>query len=239
MKRLTRRRWLAGLGAALWVPKTAQSQPDEAQSRKARSIAQLRREGVPFLDSLPVIKTVATSTRRTGEEVVQRCLALAVVAVKGETGDHALAQSLITQFRAKNYFSPREQAFVDAPNPTEQERVDHTWRYEGVEVLLWALGIYDQLARPDQICDVPRLAGVLRDLGPKGLRRRARLRPQDQILDAADLAYRYHWAVVNARVTQKPVPTDLVPGVTYERLYALNWLIGYNNAAWDDITTDT
>ncbi|MDR2636809.1 MAG: DUF4272 domain-containing protein [Zoogloeaceae bacterium] len=29
------------------------------------------------------------------------------------------------------------------------------------------------------------------------------------------------------------------PGVTMERHYALNWLIGYMDQEWDDISTDT
>ena len=106
-------------------------------------------------------------------------------------------------------------------------------------MLLWALGIYPDIGRPDTITDVPLLAATLRDLGPEGLRAKARLRPQSQLLDATDLMYRYHWAVVQARLDGLPVPSGLDPGVVYERHYALNWLIGYMDQAWDDISTDT
>jgi hypothetical protein len=67
----------------------------------------------------------------------------------------------------------------------------------------------------------------------------AKLRDFSQILDQADLIYRYHWAVVDARVKQKPAPAGLEKGVVMERHYALNWLIGYMNQAWDDVSTDT
>lgn len=212
---------------------------DEAQDRKARSIAILQEEGVKYTDHLPVIETTRTSLRRTEEEVVRRMIALAIVSVKGETGDHAMSQALVRQFRAKGYFSPAEQAFIDNPEPSEHDRNQLTWRYESVHVLLWALGIYDELGKPDTITDVPLLAATLRDLGPDGLRKKARLRPQKEILDAADLIYRYHWAIVNARVTGEPAPASLNASTVYERHYTLNWLIGYMGQDWDDISTDT
>jgi len=69
--------------------------------------------------------------------------------------------------------------------------------------------------------------------------RDARLRSQPEILDQADLIYRYHWAVVDARINNKPAPAGLDPGVAMERHYALNWLVGYMDQDWDDISTDT
>ena len=32
---------------------------------------------------------------------------------------------------------------------------------------------------------------------------------------------------------------DVLPSVVYERHYALNWLIGYCDQSWDEVTTDT
>lgn len=83
------------------------------------------------------------------------------------------------------------------------------------------------------------MAATLRDLGTEGLRKKARLRPQADILDACDLIYRYHWAVVDARLKNAPAPAGLDSGVVYERHYALNWLVGYMDQDWDDISTDT
>ncbi|MGL4236850.1 DUF4272 domain-containing protein [Tabrizicola sp.] len=225
--------------AALFLALTGAAQADEAEARKARSIAVLEAEGVPYITHLPVIETEATSLRRSDEDVIHRTIALAIVAVKGETGDHALGQALIGQFAAEGYFTPDEQAFMDDPAPDEHTRLQFSWRYEGVHVMLWALGIYPDLGRPDQITDVPLLADTLRDLGPDGLRAKARLRPQAELLDAADLIYRLNWAVVQARLDGTAPPAALDPGVVFERHYALNWLIGYLGQAWDDISTDT
>jgi len=65
------------------------------------------------------------------------------------------------------------------------------------------------------------------------------LRPIADILDQADLTYRYHWAVRNAQLKGQQIPAALDPGVTQERHHALNWLIGYKEQAWDLVTTGT
>ena len=58
-------------------------------------------------------------------------------------------------------------------------------------------------------------------------------------LRQADLIYRYHWAVTNARLKGQRAPAALDPGVTQERHHALNWLIGYNEQDCDHVSTDT
>ncbi|QDC08724.1 DUF4272 domain-containing protein [Oceanicola sp. D3] len=212
----------------------------EAEDRKAASIAQLAQEGVPYLASLPQIETEAQSIRRSDDEVIRRTIALAIVAVKGETGDAALGHSLTVQFGAEGWFTPAEQAFMDAPEPDQSMRAQFAWRYETVEVMLWALGIYDELKYPSEIMDVPRMADTLRSLGTEGLRARAKLRPQAELLDAADLIYRYHWATRQARLDGTPPPAGLYPDVIWERHHALNWLIGaHGGQPWDDVSTDT
>ncbi|MBY4627784.1 DUF4272 domain-containing protein [Rhizobium croatiense] len=227
------------LALILPVQAAVSQTPDETQARKARSIAQLQSEGVPTIDHLPTIEAESDSSRRDNKAVVERGIALAIVAVKGETGDHAMGETLIRQFDAASFLTPKERALMDDPDPSEQDRVNFTWRYEGVHVMLWALGITPELERPDHICDVPFIANTLRELGTDGLLRRAKLRPQKDLLDAADLIYRYDWAVVNARLKGEEPPAGLNKGVVYERHYALNWLIGYMGQDWDDISTDT
>jgi hypothetical protein len=212
---------------------------NEAEARKARSILELEAAGVQVLPSLPPIETEAASLRRTEEEVAKRMIALAIVAVKGETGDHVMGQALIEQFGATAFLSPAEARFMADPSPSDHDRIQFTWRYEGVWVLLWALGLIDDPGPPSDIADVPRLASILRDLGTEGVLAQARLRPQAELLDAADLIYRQHWAVRQAGLDGAPAPTGLDPSVVIERHYTLNWLIGYMGQAWDEISTDT
>ena len=123
---------------------------------------------IPFIEHLPLIEHAHETTRRTEEEVVQRVIALAIVAVKGETGDDALTHQIIEQFDAEDFFTPDEQAFIDNPNPTETDRIQFTWRYEGVQVLLWSVQIFDELNWPDQIADVPEIRRNVKRNGNRG-----------------------------------------------------------------------
>ncbi len=211
----------------------------EQLQRKERSIKQVRALGVPVLDSLPVIADTAQSLHRSNQEVAERALALMIVAVKGETADQALINEVIADYGAMGLFTPVEQTFIDAVDLTPDDYAQMSWRYEGVAVLLWAIGLIDTLPPPHQIIDAAELGNVFRTLGPEGLRTNAKLRPQSELLDMADFYYRLHWAAVDARVNNMPAPDGLHPGITYERLYALNWLYGYAGLSWDDMRTDT
>lgn len=209
----------------------------EADDRKARSIAALTAQGIPVLPSLPLIEDKASSHRRMTDEVARRTIALAIVAVGGETLQQDLVDDLIMQFGAADFFSTDERQFLGDMIADPQDRIDATWRYEAVHVLLWALDIYDELGFPDTITDVPLLADTLRDLGTSGLIKKGQLRSQADLLDAADLMYRMHWAVRQAGLDGDPPPQGLDPSVVCERRYALEWLIG--NVAWDNVRTDT
>lgn len=212
---------------------------EEAQARKNRSIASLTAEQVPLNEHLPLIETEVESTRRTSQEVATRAMALCVVAVKGEGLEQEVINKLINDYELDNSFTPNEREFIDNPNPTKHDRVQFTWRYECYGVMLWALGYIDELERPDKICDVKAAVTIFQENGREGFIKKAKLRPQSELLDAADLIYRYHWAIRDARINNREAPAGLDSGVVMERHHALNWLVGYMDQAWDDVTTDT
>ena len=210
----------------------------EQLSRRERSIAALKKLGVPFLAGLPVTEDERSIVPRSPEEIAKRCIAVAICAVKGETGDHALGQKLVEEYAARSVFSPEEAAFIDDPSPDRQELVDHSWQYEAVHVLLWSLGHIRKLNPPDEICDVPRTVGIIRDRELDGLISKASPRSMAQILEQADLYYHLHWSAIELRLRGESSDA-LDEGIIRERHRALNWLIRYMNQEWDDVETDT
>lgn len=211
----------------------------EAAARKTRSMERLKKEGVPSVDHLPVIEDSKECRKRTAEEIAHRAIAVCITAVKGEGLDQATVEALVKNYGADAFFTPEEKAFIKNPSPSHQDRVNFAWRYECAWVLLWALGYVESLERPEKICDVVKLVGIVRDHSTEQLVKDAKLRPLDQLLDEADLIYRYHWATTNARLKGEDAPAKLEGGVVVERHYALNWLIGYMDQEWDDVSTDT
>ena len=211
----------------------------EASERKERSVERLKREGVPTIAHLPVIEDSTEAKSRAKEEIAHRAIAVCITAVKGEGLDQATVDSLVKKFGAEKFFSPKEAAFIKDPTPSQQDRIQFSWRYECLWVLLWSLGYADTLDRPTGICDVPKTVSFLRDRDTAQFIKDAKPRPLPEILDQADLIYRYHWAVVDARLKKKEAPGSLEGGVVQERHYVLNWLIGYMGQEWDEISTDT
>lgn len=211
----------------------------EAIDRRLRSEKILRAEGVPFLAALPVIETTAEALKRSKEEVALRALCLLFVAAKGEGLGEELVERLLESYELGPHLTPKELAFVLGNSPSQHDRIQFTWRHEAAWTLLWALGFVAHLGKPVQICDVEFAARTMAERTTTQFIEDSELRPIADILDQADLIYRYHWAVRNAGIKGQQAPAALNPGVTEERHYALNWLIGYGEQAWDDVTTDT
>jgi len=219
------------------------------ESRKQRSNTHLEKQGIPINATLPARLGDEQAERiRTRDEVAKRAVAVCITAVKGEcvgagetvTTTRKLISRIVRQYDAEGLFTPEEKAFIDQDQPGQDDVVRFSWRYEALWVLLWALGHIDSLEEPTQICDVEKAVSILHEFDSfSAFRDRSQLRSAPEILDAADLIYRYDWACVDSRVHQRPVPGGLDAGVVHERHYALNWLTGYLGQDWDDVRTDT
>ena len=94
------------------------------------------------------------------------------------------------------------------------------WKYESLWSLMWAMGLVDELSFPSEICDC---AFVMDTFSGDDFSARVKLRGTDEILQALDLIYRYHWACVNARVHGSDC-AGLDEEVLMERRGGLEWL---------------
>ena len=217
-------------------------------------------------ESLVVSSQVAMSEKsrdefveqiRSADEVARRCIVLYAVLAAGhrEPREH-----LVAWLRREGLWdavSPKESEFLLASSPTEQQRVNATWRGEALYPLLWSLGGIAVLPSPQEKCDVPLMQDVLPPVfGSVGeFISSARLRSDTEIHAANEEIYQIHWRVRDFQLRHEPTPPGKLPrmphqdydppaesydaGVVEERHYALNWLIGYGRQDWDDITTDT
>jgi hypothetical protein len=215
--------------------------PEDARERKTRSDGRLRELGIAVPESLPPVIGETEVDLRPAGEVAQRAMALFLAALRAEViasgsgpSVDEMKERLPLAFAG---LSPAETAFLAAPQPDEKEINVFGWRYETLLALQWALGLAPDLPHPTGICDVPAVASRMLEANGENFAADAVLRPASDILDALDLHYRLHWAVRQARLDNKPVPGGIEGGVVYERHYALNWLVRFEDAEWDAVET--
>lgn len=206
--------------------------------RKKKSIKKLKSESVPVLDTLPFIEDEAEVTPRSLKELSNRMYALAAVSDKGCGASDDIVGKIIKEFEVDS-FTPAEQDFINDPEPSDHQRVQFAWRSEALYVLTWALGYVDKLPYPNNAQTSKDIWEPFARVPRAEFEANAKPRTVSELLDEADLIYRYHWAVTNARISGGPMPSNLNQSVVMERHYALNWLVGYMGQPWDDISTDT
>lgn len=215
---------------------------EDQKQRKAKTEAILSERGIKINKNLPAIESEAETTIRSSKEIAERAVLLAMTnLVAFNNIESEQAQSYLEKYGLLENATIKEKAFLD--NPTEEQKSQETWKCEGIWVLLWALKIVDDLKFPDSMCN---LNEILTEHYPIGedkdpnifINNAYDIRSKAEILDANDLYYRINWANVDARIKDEEF-TTAIPGVVYERHYALNWLINYRNQEWDDVSCDT
>lgn len=218
--------------------------------RRERSIARLKEVDVPYLEGLPCEVNDSEVKLKTPEEVVHRAIALFAVALYSEVllsenpdREEALdyVKKVDEAYGVMGHLTPAEKTYLQDSSPEQGTCIQFVWRYECCAVLLWAVGVLDELPYPSEICNVPYIARLFWEHSDRGdILGLGEVREREEILDEADLTLRYDWACVDARIKGKESPASLDGGVLMERHYAFNWLIGANDSAdWDDIQPGT
>ncbi|WP_295119972.1 DUF4272 domain-containing protein [uncultured Chitinophaga sp.] len=222
---------------AQYFDNQAPARPD-TEARKARTEEFLRSRGVKINEWLPFTESEEALELRSTKEITDRMYALAIIAAKGEGVEQERLDQAVKDFSV-NSFSFEEQRVFDTVTLTEQDRINSIWRYEGLNVMMWALGLVKELVYPSTICEVSTIVGIVVGQSREALESQVKLRSKSEILDELDKIYRMNWACVDARLHGQKPGGELDSSVVYERHYALNWLTCYGNAEWDDVTTDT
>lgn len=211
--------------------------PEEALARKARSVALLEQKGITVPATLPPLVGESELVMRTNDEAVGRARALLLIALRADSvasGEPMAVDLLLDKMPlADDYLSDDECAFLDQETPSQQDCAQLIWRYESLFLLEWALGLVDELPFPDATCDSASTAATLISMrGPQ-------LRSATEILDALDLHYRLHWHVRQKRLKKQGEAEGVDADVLMERHRALNWLVRFQHAPWDEVDTPT
>lgn len=214
--------------------------------RKNESIQKLKQNLIPYIDHLPVIESVEEVQVRSAEDIAKRAIAcLWVIQVACDLNNdqyddetHEFVLDVLAKMQVLDALTEKEQAILKR-DVSEQDVVNMVWKYEAYWVLLWALGIADELHYPDNIIDCDFAVQAVTSCETfDAFMSKVKLREIEEILDQADLIYRYDWACVDARLKQQQAPAQLNSSIVVERHGALNWLIQLDSD-WDhpDVST--
>jgi hypothetical protein len=218
-------------------PQACLPHPEKAWQRKAATEAALAERGIQVIETLPPLISEEELVLRDRDEVIGRARALLLVALRAESvasEQPMTVQMLLSKMPlAAEELSPSEQAFLDKEGPTREECAQFIWRYESLYVLAWALGLVKELPFPEKACEpAPLVATVIELKDPA-------MRPASEILDALDQTYRLHWHIRQQRLKKKGEAKGVDVDVVMQRHHALNWLVRFQHAAWDEVDTPT
>ena len=207
--------------------------------RKKRSEKKLKELGIPINQQLHTLESASNLRFKNIEEVIERIIAITIVSAKGSGASDETIEEFIKTYQAMDSFSLEEKEFIENEDPDQDEYNTYSWKIECNSALLWAINLVPDLPFPHTLSDVATLYDLVWNSTKEELISKASYRDKNEILDALDLLYRLHWAIVDTRLNNKDFPIEISPGVVYERRYALNWMVNLLDENWDDISMDT
>ncbi|MEP7349017.1 MAG: DUF4272 domain-containing protein [Sphingorhabdus sp.] len=179
---------------------------------------------------------------RTPREVAERALALFAIVGLGFGTDRQSALEWLADNNLNEALSPSERILIEAEQPTPKQLVNASWQSECLIVLLWALDLIGSLPAADEQCDSRIFQAFLppyAEISVADFIAAARLLPDSVLVAMSDEILDLHWhardAQIHSRAPVRPVDIEIIQ----ERHHAINWIIGYDGLAWDEVTTDT
>lgn len=174
-----------------------------------------------------------TDKIRSPHEVAERTLALfSIVAItfgapKNEIMEWLLETTLI------NVLTPKEKGYLN--NASTNESISFSWKSEALLILVWALNLIETIPASNLECDASIFQEILPpffDISEEEFIFNAKLRDDNELFDMGVILQDEH---AQARASNDKIRIEILQ----ERHHAINWILGYYNQVWDEITTDT
>ena len=176
---------------------------------------------------------------RSSKEIRERSLVLfGLVRMAHGEGGHGIHRWLVKQ-NIESAISPEEKRVLRSNDLSDRDRINASWRVEGLEVMLWALNELPDMSPPSGQCDSNRIeemfSMILSDI--VDFLDKDSMRSEGEIYEQQEAMENHHWTIRDARIHGKPKPKELDSGVVQEKHYALNWILF--GEEWDGVLTDT
>jgi hypothetical protein len=214
--------------AVLWVS-------EDALGRKQRTEQRLGTMGVPVQRAEPPLDGIEEVFVRSAPEVALRAQVLWVCALRGEGLPSDSAVEMLTRVGLWDAATAKEQTFLKALSPSQEELSGYTWGYESLWILLWALGHVPTLYSPTTVSDVGFASRLLSETPVNAFVERASLRSTSDLLDEADFHHRLFASAQAAARQGQSIPAGLHSDVLIERQRAFRWLFRHWKGSWAEL----
>lgn len=210
--------------------------------RKEASELQLHKRGIRINLQLPVIESDEEVRLRSADELIDRMMALWLVASAAQSGQIEPYRSLVEIHHLQPILSASEAAFLFASDNDASALHRFQSCAEALYFLAWCAGLVDELQVSVKPSNLKKIAHYFPTAFHDGssLRAALRMRSKSKVLDWCDLLYRMHWAVRHAQLTQKLSPPNVNADQVREWHRAVNWMCCYEEMDdWDQVSIET
>ncbi|MBP5580441.1 MAG: DUF4272 domain-containing protein [Ruminococcus sp.] len=215
------------------------------EERKANSEKILTQKGVGFQEEIPPIKSADQVKLRSFDDICRRAIAALLSTQSAiELNDHnpegmEKFKRLMVYFGVEECLNKYETLVMDN-KASEQDLVNVVWEYESCWALFWALGLLDDITDATEICDCKTAIHFVSQCESlEDFKSQCSLRSIDEILDMADLYYRYDWACEHHDYIDSSWETGgLDKDIVYYRRLAIEWMKSSTDD-WFDMSLDT
>jgi hypothetical protein len=200
----------------------------QASLRKATAL------GYPPAITLPLLDE--SLRLRSGREITERALTLSGVVA----ASYGFPRERVTEWLQgeglEATLGKAEAAFLQGKLGDAQP---FQVQVESLTAFAWALGFLGAIEfdKPSPRHLVSIFPDFKRSQSSIHFRDKAKLRDQNDVLRACDLAYCLHWGINQKLIDKKPLPGELPPHVVIERRRAIEWML--SSEAWEDVSLDT
>ena len=213
----------------------------EAERRRKRTIGYLKLWGIETDLSALSVPLEATSILASTAEIIGKAKVFCLLSLKGQGLTLREVFAFADAYEIWAHVSVAENNYILDEAAPESDDVQYAWRYEALNVLLWALGHSKHLGFPADASDPAKAVErcmqlILQPSSQPSTQPSSQPTPQSNtqskgqartpkdVLDAADVAFALHAIALSVPVNQ-PAPADLHRGVVYERALAFRWLL--------------
>ena len=209
---------------------------EDDNNRITKNMNLLKEKNIPYIEHMKAIPFNSCTNLRSKEEIINRMLAdyaVATCALYSLEGKVNIIPSVLNQMdeklNLKSVISPEDIKFLNAMSEqkvSKQSLQDATWAFEECAMLMWALSLIEK-PNSNNECNVEELDKFFFNTkNYDELKSQCSLKSKNEILEHADLLFRYHWACRETRMQGKPLP-QLNEMIVQEQRRGLEWVLNW------------